>query len=478
MIHPKTSFNNQFPLSEIFELHRKTALVWRESTAETRIALLIKLKEWIMSNKQLVQEAIYQDFKKPAAETDLTEIFPITSEINHAVKNLESWMKPQKVSAPLSMIGTSAKVIYEPKGASLIIGPWNYPFNLAIGPLVSALAAGCTAIIKPSELTPHTSLLISTMISEIYDVSEVAVFQGGVEMSQQLLALPFDHIFFTGSPAVGKIVMAAAAKNLSSVTLELGGKSPVIIDAEADLEDAAEKLIRGKYINAGQTCVAPDYIFVHTSIKERLISELTSAIQKMYDPKFKGIENSQDLARIINDKNFERLSGLLDDAIRKGAKIEFGGKKNHQERYMEPTILTGLTEQMKILEEEIFGPLLPILEYSELTEVIHYINENPKPLALYYFGTDSKNKKEILQQTSSGNTVINDCVIHFIHPNLPFGGVNHSGIGSAHGHYGFLAFSHQKGVLTQRVGYNNASLLKPPYNLGTRKIIQKLIKWF
>lgn len=477
MINSETTFSNSLSPSEIFGAQKKIALSWRNSTAKDRIANLKKLKEWIMSNKKLIQEAIYQDFKKPGAETDLTEIFPITSEINHAVKNLESWMKPQKVSTPLSMVGTSGKVIYEPKGTSLIIGPWNYPFNLAIGPLISALAAGCPAILKPSELTPHTSQLIDKMITELFDPSEVAVFQGGVDMSQQLLALPFDHIFFTGSPEVGKIVMEAAAKNLSSVTLELGGKSPVIIDSDADLKDAAEKLIRGKYINAGQTCVAPDYIFAHVDIKEQLISELTSAIQRMYDPKYKGIETSKDLARIINDKNFERLEGLLEDALVKGAKVEFGGKKDPIERYIEPTILTGLNTTMKIMEEEIFGPLLPILEYSDLDYTLNYINARPKPLALYYFGSDAENKKEILQKTSSGNTVINDCVIHFLHPNLPFGGVNNSGIGSAHGHFGFLAFSHQKGVLNQRIGYNNASLLKPPYNLATKKIISKLIKW-
>ncbi|MEP0713921.1 MAG: aldehyde dehydrogenase family protein, partial [Algoriphagus sp.] len=352
-----------------------------------------------------------------------------------------------------------------------------YPFNLTIGPLISALAAGCPVIIKPSELTPHTSELIHRMISELFKPSEVMVFQGGVDMAKSLLALPFDHIFFTGSPSVGKIVMEAAAKNLTSVTLELGGKSPVIISPEADLKDAAEKLIGGKYINAAQTCVAPDYIFAHSEVKERLILEMKSAIQRMYDPNFEGIEKSKDLARIINEKNFDRLNAMLKDAIQLGAKIEFGGSVNQRDRFIEPTLLTNINHSMKIMQEEIFGPLLPILEYSELDHAISFINANPKPLALYYFGKKGQESSRVLKETSSGNAVLNDCVIHFLHPNLPFGGVNNSGIGSAHGHFGFLAFSHQKGVLSQRVGYNNVSLMRPPYTTATRELISKLIKW-
>lgn len=478
MTNPNTSIAQPLLSSEIFGIQRKTALKWRETTAKERIEKLEKLQKWVLANKELIQDAIYADFKKPPIESDLSEIFPVTSEISHAIKNLKAWMKPQKVPTPIPMLGTSGKIFFEPKGVSLIIGPWNYPFNLTVGPLVSALAAGCPVMLKPSELTPNTSILIEKMISELFDPSEVAVFQGGVEVSQTLLKLPFEHIFFTGSPKVGKIVMEAAAKNLTSVTLELGGKSPAIITQDADLADAAEKLIGGKFINNGQTCVAPDYLLVHSEIKERLISELKITLQKMYDPKFKGIENSPDLARVINDSNYERLNDLLKDALIKGAKLEFGGENNASSRYIAPTLLSQTSENMAIMQEEIFGPILPIVEYSDLKETIDYINSKPKPLALYYFGKKNNDLEEVLKNTSSGNAVVNDCVIHFLHSNLPFGGVNNSGIGSAHGHFGFLAFSHQKGVLTQRVGYNNVSLLRPPYSPTTKKILNQLMKWF
>jgi len=468
------------PLSaiEIFALQKKTALKWRNSTSKDRIVKLKNLQKWVLKNKKLIQEAIYQDFKKPPIETDLSEIFPVTSEINHAIKHLASWMKPQKVSNPLSMLGTRGKITFEPKGVSLIIGPWNYPFNLTIGPLISALAAGCPAILKPSELTPNTSILIEKMILEVFEPNQVAVFRGGVELAQELLKLPFDHIFFTGSPKVGKIVMEAASKNLASITLELGGKSPAIVAHDADLSDTAEKLIGGKFINNGQTCVAPDYILVHKEVKDRLVMELKTTIQKMYDPKYEGIENSGDLARVVNDTNYERLKDLLEDALIKGAKLEFGGKNDSSDRYIEPTLLSQTNDTMDIMKEEIFGPILPILEYSDLQETIDYINRNPKPLALYYFGKKTPDMEMVLKNTSSGNAMINDCVIHFLHPNLPFGGVNNSGIGSAHGHFGFLAFSHQKGILTQRVGYNNMSMLRPPYGITTRKILNQLMKWF
>jgi aldehyde dehydrogenase (NAD+) len=464
--------------SNLLLLQKKTAIQWRSSSATERISRLKKISSWIKDHQKEIHQSLYADFKKAHVETDLSEIFAVTSEINHAIRHLKSWMKSKSVSTPLPMLGTSGKISYEPKGCALIISPWNYPFNLAIGPLVSALAAGCPAVIKPSELTPNTSSLIEKMISELFDPSEVAVFQGKSEVAQELLKLPFDHIFFTGSPAVGKIVMRAAADNLTSITLELGGKSPAIIDLDANLKDSAEKLVFGKFVNCGQTCVAPDYLLVHEDRKEELIMELQVAIQNMYDPEFKGIDKSPDLAKIINDRHFERLVSYLEDGIKKGAKIEFGGNYNAQTRYMEPVLISQVTNEMAMMEEEIFGPLLPIQTFSNLDEAISSINNKPKPLALYYFGTNSDNCSRVLQETSSGNVVINDCVVHFLDLALPFGGVNHSGMGKAHGHFGFLAFSNEKGILTQRVGLNNATLLRPPYGLTAKKIIQSLIKWF
>ncbi|RAI84777.1 aldehyde dehydrogenase family protein [Algoriphagus yeomjeoni] len=477
MINTDSSLKNPNP-EIIFRSQRETSREWRNSSYEERVSRLKKIRNWIKDNQQAIREALKNDFRKPEAETDLSEIFPVTAEINHSIKNLKKWMKPKSVSTPLPMLGTSSKTYVEPKGTSLIISPWNYPFNLTIGPLISALSAGCTAVIKPSEMTPHTSELVSKMISELFEPSEVAVVLGEVEVSTELLKLPFDHIFFTGSPAVGKIVMKAATENLSSVTLELGGKSPVILAEDADCKDAAEKIVWGKYVNCGQTCIAPDYILVHDSLQETLILELKVALQKMYDPDYTGIEKSPDLARIINDKHFERLIGTIEDALSKGTEIAFGGKYNPETRYIDPTLLTKVDDEMQVMQEEIFGPILPILSYSTLEEAIEYVNSKPKPLALYYFGKNQENTSKVLKETSSGNTVLNDCVIHFLHLELPFGGVNNSGIGKAHGYHGFLAFSNEKGVLKQRVGLNNATLLRPPYGIKAKQIIASLIKWF
>lgn len=463
---------------QVFFNQKNTAIRWRQSSLEERLTKLKKLRFWIKDHQSEIQKALWKDFKKPEAEVDLSEIFPVTSEINHALKNLGAWMKPKSVSTPLPMLGTKGKIYFEPKGRVLILAPWNFPFNLTVGPLVSALAAGCPAIIKPSEMSPHTSELIAGMISELFDPAEVAVFTGEVEMATKLLELPFDHIFFTGSPAVGKIVMKAASNHLSSVTLELGGKSPVIIDQSADLEDAAGKIIWAKFVNCGQTCIAPDYVLVPEEKLEEFILRAKISLQKFYDPDYKGIEKSPDYARIINDRHFERLTRILEDAIDKGAKLEFGGKVDAGDRYLEPTLISGISEEMEIFHEEIFGPILPIMSYTKLDEAIELINAKPKPLALYIFEKDSEFSAKILKQTSSGNVVINDCVLHFLHNELPFGGVNNSGIGKAHGYHGFLAFSNEKGVLRQRIGFNNVSLLRPPYGIKTKQIIASLIKWF
>lgn len=465
------------PLS-LFENQKTTAIHWRKSSLRDRTERLQKISSWVRQNQKEIRLALWNDFQKSEVETDLSEIYPITTEINHTIKNLKSWMKPKSVPTPLAMMGTKAFVQAEPKGRTLIISPWNYPFNLAIGPLISALAAGCTVIIKPSEMTPHTSRLIEKMILDLFEPCEVAVVQGDAQTSQELLELPFDHIFFTGSPQVGKIIMGEAAKNLSSVTLELGGKSPTLIGPSADIKDAASKIIYGKLLNCGQTCVAPDYLLVHESIKDRLLDELKIAIQQQFDPEYKGIENSKDLTKVVNDRHFRRLEHLLENALNLGAQLEFGGKRIPNHRYFEPTLLSMVTESMDIAQEEIFGPILPILTYSDLDQAIEYINSKPKPLALYMFSQEKEETNLVLEETSSGNVVINDCVLHFMHQDLPFGGVNTSGIGKSHGYYGFLAFSNEKGVLKQRVGFTNATLLRPPYGAKTKQIINSLIKWF
>jgi len=368
--------------------------------------------------------------------------------------------------------------VAEPKGRALLISPWNFPFNLAIGPLASALAAGCPAILKPSEYAPHTAQLVQDLVSELFAPHEVAVCLGEKEVASELLALPFDHIFFTGSPAIGKIVMRAAAQHLSSVTLELGGKSPVILDDSADMKDAAEKLIWGKFVNCGQTCIAPDYILVPEDKKEIFLGHAREVLNRYYDPNGKGIMQSPDYARLINAKHFDRIRQLLEDALQKGAQVEAGGELDEETRYVAPTLISAITEDMQVYQEEIFGPILPILTYSHLNDALALIHSQPKPLALYFFGKDEGRAKRVMAETSSGNLVINDCVLHFLHSELPFGGVNNSGIGKAHGKYGFLAFRNEKGVLKQRIGFNNVSLLRPPYGMRVKKLIATMMKWF
>ena len=464
--------------SELFASQLPTSIAWRSSTLVERKERLLKLLNWITTHQEAIHEALWLDFNKPAIEVDLNEIFPVTSEIKHCLKNLSNWMRPQPQPTPLPMLGTSAFVVAEPKGRALLISPWNFPFNLAIGPLVSALAAGCPAILKPSEYAPHTAQLVQDLVSDLFAPHEVAVCLGEKEVASELLGLPFDHIFFTGSPAIGKIVMRAAAQHLSSVTLELGGKSPVILDASADLKDAAEKLIWGKFVNCGQTCIAPDYILVPEDKKEIFLGHAREVLTRYYDPEEKGIMQSPDYARLINAKHFDRIRQLLEDALQKGAQVEAGGDLDEETRYVAPTLISNISEDMLVFQEEIFGPILPILTYSHLNDALALIHSQPKPLALYFFGKDESRAKRVMAETSSGNLVINDCVLHFLHSELPFGGVNNSGIGKAHGKYGFLAFSNEKGVLKQRIGFNNVSLLRPPYGLRVKKLIATMMKWF
>jgi aldehyde dehydrogenase (NAD+) len=464
--------------SELFASQLPTSIAWRSSTLVERKERLLKLLNWITTHQEAIHEALWLDFNKPAIEVDLNEIFPVTSEIKHCLKNLSNWMRPQPQPTPLPMLGTSAFVVAEPKGRALLISPWNFPFNLAIGPLVSALAAGCPAILKPSEYAPHTAQLVQDLVSDLFAPHEVAVCLGEKEVASELLGLPFDHIFFTGSPAIGKIVMRAAAQHLSSVTLELGGKSPVILDASADLKDAAEKLIWGKFVNCGQTCIAPDYILVPEDKKDIFIGHAREVLNRYYDPEEKGIMQSPDYARLINAKHFDRIRQLLEDSLQKGAQVEAGGELDEETRYVAPTLISNIGEDMLVFQEEIFGPILPILTYSHLNDALALIHSQPKPLALYFFGKDESRAKRVMAETSSGNLVINDCVLHFLHSELPFGGVNNSGIGKAHGKYGFLAFSNEKGVLKQRIGFNNVSLLRPPYGLRVRKLIATMMKWF
>lgn len=462
-------------ISRIFEAQRANAPQVALTNARERIAKLKTIQKWMEDNEENIQAAIHRDFQKPATSVVMTELLPLFGELKHIIKNLKSWMKPTKVAAPLPLLGTTSYIQYEPKGVCLIISPWNYPFLLAIHPLLSAIATGNTVMIKPSELTPNTSAIISKMVSDLFNENEVAVIEGGVEASQALLEKPFNHIFFTGSPRVGKIVMKAAAEHLASVTLELGGKSPAIVDKTANLYTTCEKLAWGKLINNGQTCTAPDYVLVESSIKEKFVNNLSKFLNKMLNPNGEGIKNSPDYARIVNRHHFNRLKGLLDDAIDKGAKVEFGGELDESENYFSPTIISNVTEDMRIMHEEIFGPILPIVSYKTKEEALNTILNRPKPLALYIFTTDTKSKEFFLHRTSSGGTVVNDCLIHYAHINLPFGGINNSGIGRGGGHFGFIDFSNLRSVVEQK--YAQTSMLYPPYTNKVKSLANFIAKW-
>lgn len=466
------------PVLKVFEDKKRVFKSVRLQSVRQRKNRLTKLSQWIKANRQVIREAIHLDFRKPAAEVDTTEILPALDELNHAVTELNRWTKPKKVDAPITLLGTRSKIVYEPKGVCLIISPWNYPFNLSVGPLISALAAGNVAIIKPSEYTPHTSALIKKLVAEVFTENEVSVIEGDSEVSQALLTLPFDHIFFTGSPAVGKLVMKAAAENLTSVTLELGGKSPTIITPSADIKEAATRVAVTKFINNGQTCIAPDYVLVHEQVATEFVQQLKKRIPDLFGGGTGNIQASPDYARIVSNKHAARLTALIQDAESKGAKVELTGEHNLTDRFIYPVILTGVPQQAKLMEEEIFGPVLPVLTYSSFDEVITCINSNPKPLALYIFGTNQTEISRITTETSSGSVCINDCAIQFLHISLPFGGVNTSGIGKAHGHYGFLAFSNEKPVVRQRRGLTTFTFFYPPYTKGVQRMINWVLKLF
>ena len=476
-LNQQALFLNKTDIESIFAAQVANRRAISKTSAKERIAKLRNLEVWILNNKSAIREAIYKDFKKPAADVDLTEIFTALSEIRHAIKHLKKWMKPRRVSRTMALMTTRSWIQYEPRGTILIISPWNYPFNLNVTPLISALAAGNCIIIKPSEFSINSSRLIAKMADDLFPSNEISVLEGEKDVAIELLKKPFNHIFFTGSTAVAKKVMEAASNNLSSITLELGGKSPTIIDETANLSDAAQKIAWGKFMNCGQTCLAPDYILVNESVSAELIKQLNHFITKFY-----GIDNSDwqtcpDYARIINKQHFQRLSHVLSKTIQDGAKIAIGGELDETEKYIPPTVLVNVKENFAIMEEEIFGPILPILTYSSFNEAIDLIRRKPKPLALYIFSKNQQNIDRILAETSSGGVCINDTVIHFSQSNLPFGGVNESGTGRSHGFFGFKTFSNEKAVVKHN-RFSPLKLMYPPYTKRVRRIIDIIVKYF
>ena len=462
-------------IERIFKLQRGHQYTVAKTTARERKGKLKRLEAAFLARREDIRKALYEDYRKHPSEVDLTEVFPITSEIKHTVRHLSKWMRPHRVKTPMALLGARSYVHYEPKGVVLIIAPWNFPINLTFGPLVAAVAAGNCVVIKPSEHTPHASAVTRSIIEEIFDESEVAVVEGGIETSTALLAQPFNHIFFTGAPSIGKVVMEAAAKNLASVTLELGGKSPVIVDETAQIDAAAHRVAWAKYTNNGQICLAPDYVFVHESKKDEFLRKVAKNIEKFY-----GIDarRSDSYARIVNNRHYHRLSGYLDDAKQRGATVAYGGRTEGSEDYIEPTILTDVDPTSQVMTEEIFGPILPVYSFKTLDEPIAVINSKEKPLALYVYSRDKKNTQRIIENTRAGGTCINHSAVHFFNNYLPFGGSNNSGIGKGHGFFGFEAFSNARGVLKQITPFTALDLLTAPYNALKQKLIDISIKFF
>ncbi|GIN20403.1 MAG TPA: aldehyde dehydrogenase [Bacillus bacterium] len=424
-----------------------------------RLNALEKLRSAVKLYEQEFITALKDDLNKSEFEAYSTEIGIILEELRLTINKLPSWAKPVKVKTPITHIGSASYIYSEPYGTALIISPWNYPFQLAAAPLIGAIAAGNCAVIKPSELTPRTSQVFAKMIRELFPEKYITVVEGGVETSQALLQEKFDKIFFTGSVSVGKAVMEAAAKHLTPVTLELGGKSPCIVHEDANLKLAAKRIAWGKFTNAGQTCIAPDYLYVHQRIKEPFLCLLKEAIQEMYA--------GRSLTRIVSERHFSRLTSFLNQGD-----ILTGGNASREELSIEPTVLTGITWEDPIMEEEIFGPILPVMEYTELDEVIDGIHKHPNPLALYLFSENAGTQKKLLSSISFGGGCINDTVYHVASPYLPFGGVGTSGIGAYHGKSSFDIFSHKKSVLKQ------TTLFDIPFRYPHVKNALKRIKLF
>jgi aldehyde dehydrogenase (NAD+) len=467
--------NMEQQINETYALQKASLQRLKNASAASRIEKLRSIETYMLAHKQDLFDALYADFKKPSSEVIIAELLGVKKEINHMIKHVKSWMKPQKVGTPLMLLGTQGYIQLEPKGMCLIIAPWNYPFNLAINPMVHAIAAGNAVILKPSELSEHTSAFIKKMVTALFDPSEVAVFEGDAAVSTYLLAQKFDHIFFTGSPMIGKKVMEAASKHLCSVTLELGGKSPAIVDESADIVASANKIAWGKFLNNGQTCIAPDYLYVHEKVNFQVLQALENAIATFYGSG-KDIATSKDYARIVNKRHFARIKQLVDDALIQGAKILTGGDFDESTCFISPTILLNCTHDMQIMQEEIFGPILPVLTFKNESEITRYLSNEEKPLALYIFSQNQVFTDYIVQNTSSGSCLVNDCLIQFGHDELPFGGVNNSGIGKSGGKFGYMEFSHSKSVLVQRT--NLLRFFYPPYTIKTKWLIEQVLKWF
>ncbi len=465
---------DEFLLSRILSRQRAAFDRDGEPSLAQRKADLRKLKTAVLARRSEIEAALNADFgNRSAYETRIMELVPIVQTINYLRRNLKAWMRPERRRVAIHFTGTRAYVVQQPLGVVGIISPWNYPLSLALIPLATALAAGNRVMLKPSELAPATSAFLKRMLEDLYGEDRVAVVTGGADVGATFASLPFDHLAFTGSTAVGKLVMKKAAENLVPVTLELGGKSPVVLGPDADFETAATRIAYGKLANAGQTCIAPDYVLVKDEHAEAFLSAYREAVAKLYP---NGI-GSETYTSVINARHLERLRDLVTDAKKKGARIVDvapSSSSDAQSRKLDPVAILGATDDMAVMREEIFGPLLPIVTYHDIEAAIAFINDRPRPLALYYFGGDGDARRNVLTRTTSGNVTVNDTLMHYVQNALPFGGIGSSGMGAYHGPEGFKSFSHAKGVFVQS-RWSLGGLLRPPFNRLTDMAIRYLL---
>ena len=466
-------------LKNLFDLQGENRWVVAKTSAEERIAKLQKLRKAIVKRQQEFYDAIWADFHKPKTEAWLSEIYPSLQEIDYAVKHLPDWMEDKDGSWSFLFPLNHSRSHFEPKGRVLIMAPWNYPFLLFISPIVAAIAAGNVVIAKPSHKTPNVAQFLESLIAEVFPQNEVAVVLGaGAELGDQLLSLPFDHVFFTGSPKVGAHVAELAAKVHASVTLELGGKSPVIVLDDVKINDAAKKIAWGKCLNAGQTCIAPDYLLCPAKLVQPLAEAISQEIRKMYGATEDIRRSCENFVHIVDHHAVERHQALINEALTKGATAVIGGtfaETDVQNRYTPATVLTGVTADMKIMESEIFGPILPIIAYDSLDEAIQFVQARPKPLALYVFGNSESKINEVIKRTTSGSTCVNHCILQIENLSVPFGGVGMSGTGNYHGFYGFKSFSHERNIMEQGA-FDAMNFLYPPYHQDNEKSLRARIQ--
>lgn len=439
-----------------------------------RKADLKKLWKTVLAKRADIANAMALDLGKPAVETDFSEVYPIKSDIFHALRNLSTWARKKPASTPLTLLGTRAWIKPEPKGVVLIISPWNFPFNLTFGPLVSALSAGNCVMLKPSESTPNCARVMREIVEACFSPDHVTLFEGDHRVSEYMVSLPFHHIFFTGGVEIGKKIMAAAAKNLTPVTLELGGKTPAIVDRSANLKEAVRRIVWARFFNSGQVCISPDYVLVEDAIADQFLDLVKAQIIQFYG---ENPAQSNQLSHLIHQAQYNKITHMISDAIGKGAKLAAGGKVVVDRLFVDPTVLTGVTLDMDVMKDEIFGPILPILRWKTSDEAIQVIRQLDRPLAFYIFSQQKSAIAKFISNSRAGTTGINETFIQFVHPELPFGGIGHSGMGKAHGQYGFDTFSNERSFIQQTWRFNAARFTHPPYNSFSRWLANVIIKW-